>query len=118
MKTKTKLVTVEQEIYIAEDGKEFDDQDDCLSHERDLREETLEFYDYNFMPSNLENCTYVKTVTQEDVNNLLYLCHIDGISHDGITDKPGIYMYMLHPDEWVNITEAVAIIYGGNADAN
>lgn len=113
MKKETRKVTVEQEVYIAEDGKEFDDEDDCLSHERDLLEEKLEFYKRDLTNGTLENCSYVYVKSAEDVANLLTLCDMDGIAISGLSNKPGVYMYSNRGDYWINISEVVDTITRG-----
>lgn len=119
MKTETRKVTVEQEVYIANDGQEFDNEDDCLSHERDLLEEKLEFYGFDLWESDFENCVYVKTTTKEDVQNLITLAEMEGVTLKGIeVDEPGIYMYESRSDGWTNITKVIDIINGGNTDAS
>ena len=112
MKTKTKMVMTEQTIYIAEDGKEFFDEDDCLSHERDLLEKGLEFYTWSLSPGKLSNCRYVKATTPELVDKLMKLVDMEGITSVGIRE-PGIYMYQCtSPRQWINISQAVDIIKG------
>lgn len=110
MKTKTKMIMTEQTVYIAEDGKEFFDEDDCLSHERDLLEEELEFYTWSLSPGKLSTCRYVKATTPELVDKLMRLVHMERITSVGIRE-PGIYMYQgTSPRQWINISEVIDII--------
>jgi hypothetical protein len=109
MKTSTKTITIEKEIYIAEDGTEFDDRDDCEAYEYRLIGKRLKMYTYGFSPcQSVENCCYARLDTWADVQAFIDLCTYDGISTRGITD-PGLYMYSegrygFGNEAWVNIT--------------
>ena len=112
MKTSTKTITVEKEIYIAEDGTEFDDRDDCEAYEYRLIGKSLKMYKYDFSPcQSVEDCCYVKLGIWADVQAFIDLCEYDGISHRGIT-VPGLYMYTegrwgAGNDAWTNISEII-----------
>lgn len=111
MKTEIRKVTVEREVYIAIDGKEFNDKDDCESYEYELLEKKLQFYDDKCGKSDLDSCTYVKLISEQDVADLISICAYHGISCEGISSA-GIYMYDNY-NGWLNITEVISNIYGG-----
>lgn len=113
MKAEKRKVTVERFIYIAKDGREFDDESACEAYEIELTEKTIKFYDSNFEKSDIESCTYVELNTAEEIETLKDLCRYFGISHKGITDKTGIYMYIDRGDAWKNISAAVDRIRSG-----
>lgn len=113
MKLEIRKVTVEKAIYIAKDGKEFYDESTCEAHEIELIEKTIEFYDSDFEKSDLESCTYVVLKTSDEIEALKDLCRYFGISHKGITEKTGIYMYVDRGDTWKNISYAVDRIRTG-----
>lgn len=102
MRTETREVLVEQEVYIAEDGKEFDNEDDCHSHEMTIMERELKLYNTKFQRSNLDRCWYAVLENEDDVKRFIELCNYDGITLQGIT-KPGVYMY--NDRQWVPISE-------------
>ena len=54
MKTITRKVLREEEFYIAEDGKEFDDKGECLDYENELNIKSIEAYDENFNRTDFE----------------------------------------------------------------
>jgi hypothetical protein len=112
------MVLTEQTVYIAEDGKEFYDEDDCLSHERDLLEAKLDMYNWKFERCNFENSKYIKASTEEAVKVFLQICDMEGVTKKGILPTPGIYMYNNRQDEWFNITNAIDIINGGGVNAD
>ena len=118
MKTSTKTITIEKEIYIAEDGTEFDDQDDCEAYEYRLVGKRLKMYKYSFSPcQSIEDCCYVKLDTETDVQAFIDLCKYDGISHKGVT-TPGLYMYSegrygFANDAWVNLSEILKHLESG-----
>ena len=114
MKTETRVVTIEQEVYIAFDGTEFTCEDDCEGYEYKLLEKRLQCYDHNCAKCGFDICTYVKLVTEEDVNNLIEVCNYCSIKTDGIKE-PGILMYT-HDGKWLDITRVVANIYGGSTE--
>lgn len=110
MKTSTKTITIEKEIYIAEDGTEFDDQDDCEAYENRLVGKRLKMYSYNYLPcESVDECCYAKLNTLEDVQAFVGLCEYIGVSYRGIIE-PGLYMYTegrwgAGNNAWTNISE-------------
>lgn len=110
MKTSTKTITVEKEIYIAEDGTEFDDRDDCEAYENSLIGKRLKMYSYDYSPcESVDECSYAKLNTWADVQAFVDLCEYIGVSHKGITE-PGLYMYTegrwgAGNTAWTNISE-------------
>lgn len=112
MRTEIRQRVIEDEVYIADDGKEFDDIDECESYENRLAGQKLIMYDYSETRCELvENCWYVKLNNQEDIEAFKAICKYDGISHKGVT-SPGVYMYVeggygRGNDAWTNISEIV-----------
>jgi hypothetical protein len=118
MKVETREITITKEMYIADDGTEFHNEDACKQYEFDLLESKLALYNESYDKSTLEACTYAKLSTYVDVENMHKACEYSGITSEGIRG-PGIYMYtnqFANPDFWVNITEAVAAINGGTTN--
>lgn len=115
MKTETREVKQLVEVYISDDGIEFDNEEECRGYEMECLEKTLSFYDQEFDPCGLDACVYAVLKTQEDVDALIRLCAYEGIHVPGLRrDKPGIYMYTYRfgKDEWVNISEIVDRLRG------
>lgn len=118
MKTKTKLVTVEQTIYVAKDGKEFADEDDCLKYENSCIGENLQMYSYTLLKTyNVGCCRYAKIDTPEQVTDFITLCRYHGVSIRGI-EAPGIYIYVegTYGDRetaWINVSRAIEIMEAG-----
>lgn len=110
MEMKQKQVTYIKTIYVANDGTEFDEQDECEAYEMRLIRNSFEFYDEKFKESTLGSCAYAKIKTVEDAVKFLNVCEYEGITTKGI-ERDGIYMYA--DNRWYNITEAVSNIYGG-----
>lgn len=112
MREETRQVIVEQTVYIADDGKEFDDEDDCKAYEAIGSAERLKMYNYSGIKTNsVENCWYVKLDTFTDTLTFIELCKYDGISHKGI-EGPGIYMYTegnygKGNDAWTNLSPII-----------
>jgi hypothetical protein len=112
MRTELRKVTVAQEVYIANDGKEFDDEDDCQAYEANLLSETLTMRNYvGVKTNNLDNCQAVKLDRLSDIMSFIALCKYEGISHTGI-DEPGVYMYTegrygSANEAWTNISKIV-----------
>ena len=123
MKISTKQITVEKEIYIAEDGTEFDDQDHCEAYENSLIGKRLKMYSYDYSPcESVDECCYAKLGTEEDVQAFVDLCEYDGISHRGIT-TPGLYMYSegrygFANEAWVNLSEILRHLESEDANEN
>lgn len=114
MRTETKSITVERPVYIAEDGREFADRDDCVAYEMDLLVKDIRFYDTDFNKSNADSCLYIDLVTWTDVGNCQKVFDYLGISTKGI-GEPGLYMYTdEYPvRDWVNLDDIIFKIRGG-----
>lgn len=115
MKIETKLVMVEQTVYIASDGHEFDDELDCRWHEARLIGERLQMWNYKLeKTSDSGICRYVKLNSPEQVADFIDLCNFHGISVEGI-ENPGVYMYMegtygYRKTAWIDISKVMAIM--------
>lgn len=107
MRTETRKVLVEQEVYIAEDGKEFTEEDECIAHEYHILESKLKLYSSKFQRTNVDHCWYAVLENDIDVNSFKKVCNYQGITFVGIT-KPGIYMY--NDRQWVPISELCDIL--------
>lgn len=112
MKISTKKITVEQEIYIADDGTQFDDIDECEAYEMRLEGERLDMYTYEYVRTSVINdCWYAKLDTNEEVSAFINLCKFDGVSSEGI-EKVGLYMYTeggygRSKEAWTNLSEVI-----------
>ena len=102
MKIEIKKVTIEQEIFIAEDGTEFFMEDSCEAYEISLKEKSIKCYDRRFEKTNVESCEYVKLDDSKAVDLLIEICRWHGIGVKGL-DAPGIYAFDNH-DGWINIS--------------
>lgn len=122
MKIETRKVMIEQDVYIAEDGTEFEDQDDCEAYETRLIGKRLKMYTHSHIRTDrTEHCWYAKLDTQEEANDFITLCKFEGITALGV-QGPGVYMYTEGTygngkDAWTNLSVLVDIINGGTADA-
>lgn len=112
MKIETREITVTKDVYIADDGTVFHNKYDCESYEYGLIEKTIEFYDQNLNKCDFDSCTYVKLVTEKDVENLIRMCEYSGCFITGI-DSPGLYMFDDRSDGWIDLTNVLSTIYGG-----
>ena len=123
MKIETRKITVEQEVYIAEDGKEFDNEDECRSYEHQLIGRRLAMYSYQCAEiDSVTCCRYVKLDTPDQVAEFMVLC-IDGrVSIRGI-EEPGVYIYTegTYGDSktaWINMSKVIDIMNGGKQNAD
>lgn len=113
MKTETRKVTVEQKIYIAEDGKEFDDDGDCACYEARLAGKRLKMYTHKYTKTDtVEDCYLVKLDNWVDAEDFIKLCSLDGFSFKGIAG-PGVYLYVEGTysggkEAWTNISEIIS----------
>lgn len=110
MRVETKKVTIEQEVYIAKDGKEFLSEDSCEQYEVELILQSLKMWDHKFKETDdLDVCTYIRFSTKEDIRDMIVACKWSGITIKGI-ENVGTYMWS--DDEWVNLTEVVEKLGG------
>lgn len=123
MKTETRKVTVEQEVYIAEDGTEFEDLDECEAYETRLIGKHLIMYTFAHDPTDsVEDCWYVKLDTREAVSDFISLCRYEEVSPEGL-QEPGVYMYTegcygRRNNTWTNIAKIFDILNGGTQNAD
>lgn len=116
MRTELREVTIEQTVYIADDGKEFTDEEDCADYEFNLLEKTLDIYNSRYEKADdVESCHIANLRTSADVKNFIKACDLYGITDDGI-DGPGLYMYGDYGDIWVNLDDVILNIRGGKKD--
>lgn len=112
MREKTKKIIIEKIVYISDDGKEFEDYDDCEAYEMSLEANRLNMYTHKYVRTNsVTNCWYVKLNTEKEVSTFINLCKFDGISHKGI-ENVGLYMYTeggygYGNEAWTNLSEII-----------
>ena len=109
MRTEYRVVTAEQVVYIADDGKEFDDEEDCAEYEFNLLTASVKkyCYDKNFEPEDIDGCEFVHIPTEKVMKGFKICCDALEIVSDGI-DKPGIYMYSDYSQTWVNLDDVTS----------
>lgn len=112
MKSEMRKITVEQEVFIAFDGTEFTDKDDCTDYETGLRLQRFQMLDYDFRPcDSIDDCHFVNIKTADEANEFIDLCNLEGFSSEGI-DEPGVYMYTYgnygrRSRDWTNLSEII-----------
>lgn len=106
MRIEERVVTTMQPVYIAEDGKEFKDEEECQEYEFDMLEKSLNQYCFNgaFEESRVEECTFVHMPTINIVKDFVKMRNVIGISSKGV-DNPGIYMSSDYNNSWVNLND-------------
>ena len=113
MRTELREVTVQQEVYVAYDGTEFNSRSKCEDYEIECLEKNLKCYGKNFEKSNVEECLYVDLTTEEDVKNFKQISEYLDISCLGI-EKPGLYLFVddYRDVNWIYIDEVISKIRG------
>lgn len=106
MRTETRIVLAAQEIYIASDGTEFDDECACEGYEMRLVERQMLCFDSNFRRTTLSNCTYAIARTDNEAESLKVVSDYWGLSNRGL-NKAGVYMYSERSDCWTNLSEVI-----------
>lgn len=104
MRIEEREVTVKKTVYIADDGREFVCEDDCLDHEFDSLVKLLDGYCYDreFNKTSAEDCVFAYLPSDELVKIFVKACDVYGVVSDGV-DKPGTYMYSDFASAWVNL---------------
>lgn len=121
MKTDIRKVTIEQEVYIAEDGAEFDDANDCECYEARLVGKRLKMYTSRYVKTDtVENRYLVKLDSWTDAKDFIELCRFDGINSKGIAG-PGVYLYIEGTysggkEAWTNISEIISKVEEASND--
>lgn len=116
MKTEYREVLVKQPVYIAEDGKKFDDEEECLDHEFELLNGTFECYGRAFTKvANVDEALYANLPTAKIVENFKKVCDVLGLTDEGV-NGPGLYIYSdFLGAQWVNMDDAIARLRGGES---
>ena len=104
MKAITRKVEIEKEFYIANDGKEFDDEGECLDYENELNIKSIEAYDENFNRVDFERATYVVIHSDEELNFICEVCGYNGWTDEGLNEN-GLYRYNSYyrVDKWEKV---------------
>ena len=114
MKTEIRKITIDREVYIAEDGREFENEGSCELYEMQLLEKRFKMYDIHVLETNdIESCFYVKLDTQEDVDAFITCDAYNDMTTDGL-EGPGVYFYNEHDYKWTNMTEIMSKLEGSN----
>ena len=104
MEVKRKEVVIMKDIFVACDGTEFEDEDECIEHEFDIRRQELVCYDDEFNRIDFESCNYVGALNEDLLKLFLEICDHDGITSRGI-DAIGLYKYIYKGNYWLNISQ-------------
>lgn len=104
MKRITKMVTREEEFYVARDGKEFDDEEECLNYENELNIKFIEAYDEDFNRTYFDSATYVVIYSDEEINLIRKVCNYNGWTSEGLNES-GLYRYNCNyrNDKWEKV---------------
>lgn len=100
----TKMITREEEFYVAKDGKEFESEDECLDYENELNIKSIEAYDEDFNRTDFEGATYVVIHSDEELNLICDVCDYNGWTSDGLCEN-GLYRYnhSYRDDRWEKV---------------
>lgn len=121
MRVETRKVTIEEEVYIAEDGTEFDDREDCEAHEILEKGRELPMIDYRgYETESIDECWAVNLRSLSEVKAFVDVCKYSDISSRGVTG-PGMYIYTegtygARNNAWTNISEIINTLNGGSND--
>lgn len=104
MKAITRKVEVEKEFYIANDGKEFEDEGECLDYENEIDIKSIEAYDENFNRIDFESATYVVIHSDEEVEFIDKICDYNGWTSNGLCEV-GLFRYNCNYrfDKWEKV---------------
>lgn len=108
MKKITKIVSREEDFFIARDGKEFEDEDECLWYENELNIEAIEAYDKNFNKVDFERATYVVIHSDEELNLITEVCDYNGLTSKGLCE---VGLFRFNYDCGIDKWEKVKIPY-------
>lgn len=102
---KREVVTV-NDVYIADDGTEFDSYSDCVKYEMSLLEKSLLLYTRNMEPCDLERCWIVNIRDEEDRQTVFTVFKYRDLTTTGL-DRPGVYLYYCGVSRWFCISDMV-----------
>lgn len=116
---RTELREVIEEFYIADDGTEFNNEEDCLKYEFDKRVKGgLIFYDAAMDETDcIEDCAFVDLPTEECVKGFRYLLD-SSYNFTGGLEEPGVYMWWDTEGQWLNLDWLINHIRRGAKDEN
>lgn len=104
MKRITKMITREEEFYVARDGKEFEDEYECRDYENELNIKSIEAYDEDFNRIDFDSATYVVIHSDEEVNLIDEVCDYNGWTSNGLCEV-GLFRYNCNYrfDKWEKV---------------
>lgn len=85
-----KKVEIEQDFYVAYDGTEFEDEDECAYYEDEQKRSTLLCFDCEMKKCNFEDAEWVVVRSMDDMQNIIETCDFNGWVSDGICED-GLY---------------------------
>ena len=96
-------------IYRANDGKEFDSEDECIDYERKIKLHTFKMWDVDANPlSTYDDDSYSKVFylhisNEEELDDVIEQFYLWGIESFGIKGKEsGFYLYDTNTDQWLD----------------
>lgn len=100
----TKKVLKEEEFYVAFDGKEFDNEEECRDYENELNIKSIEAYDEDFNRIDFDSATYVVIHSEAELNFIDKVCDYNGWTSDGLMET-GLYRYnsSWRDDRWEKV---------------
>lgn len=106
MKHEKREVVAVKDVYIADDGMEFDKYNDCVRYEVESLEKKLSLYDKRMKPCGMDSSYVVHIRNNDDMRAFVtvakyYDDHIKGII------GPGVYYYDGWLEEWLCISDIV-----------
>lgn len=100
----TKKVLKEEEFYVAFDGKEFEDEDECREYENELNIKSIEAYDEDFNRIDFDSAAYVVIHSDADLYLICEVCDYNGWTSTGLCEN-GLYRYnsSWRDDRWEKV---------------
>lgn len=88
----TKKVLREEEFYVAFNGKEFDNEEECRNYENKLNINFIETYDENFNRIDFDSATYVVIHSEADLYLVREVCDYNSWTSNGLCEV-GLFRY-------------------------
>ena len=108
MRVEKREVTKFEEVFIADDGTEFENEYDCIEYDVTLKEKSFKMLYSDFdICTEFDGCKYVILETLDQVKEFVKVCKYYGVSYEGLdANLPGIYMYTdeRRGDTWLNLS--------------
>lgn len=110
-----KVRSVVKVSFVADDGREFDNEEECRTYEnKTMLEKHVKFLDESFKPCCFDDCKFMIIKDRIGIKVVDNYCEANGFSTPWDLDltmmHTGYFLYNEHKDEWTDIEGVLDVL--------